>query len=120
MAKLNHVALQVTDIDASMRFYLSKGMKLHWQPNDDSVYLSFGDGILALHRGKENVFDHFGFTYESKLEVEAEYTRAVLARQPVDLLKTRRDGSYGYYTSDPAGFQLEIMYIPERGQKNGS
>jgi predicted lactoylglutathione lyase len=114
MATLNHVSLIVIDVKASVRYYLARGMKVYWQPDDDNVYLTNGNDVLALHKGRRNHFDHLGFCLESKEEVDKAYTKALLAHEPLSQLQTHRDGSYGFYTKDPAGFSVEIIYIPRR------
>ena len=63
---MRHVALFVTDLEASEAFYVDLfGMDVEWRPDDDNVYLTSGNDNLALHRvlgdGSSGQLDHIGF-----------------------------------------------------------
>ncbi|HEX7767813.1 MAG TPA: VOC family protein, partial [Nitrospira sp.] len=48
---LRHLALRVTDLPTSRRFYEDLlGMKVVWEPDTDNVYFSSGSDNLALHQ----------------------------------------------------------------------
>ncbi|MEK6532699.1 MAG: VOC family protein, partial [Nitrospirota bacterium] len=48
---LRHLALRVTDLPKSRRFYEDLlGMKVVWEPDADNVYFSSGSDNLALHQ----------------------------------------------------------------------
>jgi catechol 2,3-dioxygenase-like lactoylglutathione lyase family enzyme len=50
---LRHVALFVSDYEATEQFYSELfGMEVEWRPDSDNVYLTTGNDNLALHRRK--------------------------------------------------------------------
>lgn len=112
MASLNHVSMQVVDVAASSAFYQSKGMTVCWQPDPDNIYLTSGSDMLALHASSVTRVDHLGFILETKVEVDAWYAASIIEGEFVSPLEVHRDGAYGYYTQDPNGFSLEIIWIP--------
>ena len=79
---LRHLALRVKDVERAKDFYTRVfGMRLVWQPDADSAYLSSGCDNLALHRGDpgdpaRQSLDHLGFVAGTIAEVEAAYTWA--------------------------------------------
>ena len=116
---LRHVALNVVDLDATLRFYVDVlGMQVEWRPDPDNVYLTLGADNLALHRveslaGGRGALDHLGFVVKRPEDVDAwaERLRAAgvaLAAEP----KTHRDGARSLYVRDPAGNLLQLLYHP--------
>ncbi len=97
-------------------------MRIDWQPDEDSAYLTTGSDNLALHRGGEkdnetqdgvSGLDHFGFVVSHADEVEAWALR--LAAQGVkleQLPKEHRDGSRSFYFRDPDGNLIQILFHP--------
>ena len=125
MLGLRHVALNVKDIQVSQPFYEQLfDMKVVWQPDSQSVYLSSGSDNLALHQipgeslpafadHKSQFLDHLGFLFESPAYVDAMYDRAKShGASIVKQLKEHRDGSYSFYISDPDGNVVQILYEP--------
>ena len=115
---MRHVALFVTDLEASEAFYVDLfGMDVEWRPDDDNVYLTSGNDNLALHRvsghGSSVKLDHIGsFTFETS-QVAEWYT--FLARHNVRLLtkpRTHRDGARSFYCLDPSGIKVQVIYHP--------
>jgi len=117
---LRHVALNVTDVSASVEFYSSLfGMRVVWRPDADNAYLSSGYDNLALHRASADAapsgqrLDHLGFIVETTEDVDR--AAEVLAARRIALLRpprTHRDGSRSLYLTDPDGNVIQILYEP--------
>lgn len=116
---LRHLAIRVGDLERAKKFYMEVfGMKLVWQPDADNAYLSSGCDNLALHRG--NVadrdgqrLDHLGFIIPTIADVESAYAWAQSNHLPiVHPLRRHRDASVSFYTRDPDGNVIQILYEP--------
>jgi catechol 2,3-dioxygenase-like lactoylglutathione lyase family enzyme len=114
---LRHLALNVSDPQASKRFYCdSFGMRVVWEPDPDNVYLSSGPDNLALHKSAASgagALDHLGFIVDSPAEVDrlAESFRGRgvrIAAEPRD----HRDGSRSFYCLDPDGLRIQVLFEP--------
>ena len=125
MLGLRHLALNVTDIRVSQKFYEQVfGMKVVWQPDPDNVYLSSGADNLALHQipreklglypNQEGQFlDHLGFLIDSPANVDVIFQRVQAGVVPIiKSLKEHRDGSYSFYIADPDGNVVQVLYEP--------
>lgn len=117
---LRHVALQVHDLEASVRFYTElMGMRIEWNPDPDNYYLTSGNDNLALHRARvapgnsEQRLDHIGFLLDDVDDVDRWHehlaAHAVKIRQPP---KTHRDGARSFYCEDPNGTLVQVIYHP--------
>lgn len=117
---LRHLALNVSDVSASLAFYTTLfGMRVVWQPDPDNVYLSSGCDNLALHRvaaeelqGGQHL-DHFGFLVTCPEDVD--HAAEILTAQQVPIAaapRTHRDGSRSLYCTDPDGNLIQILYEP--------
>lgn len=117
---LRHLALNVSDVSASLAFYTTLfGMRVVWQPDPDTVYLSSGCDNLALHRvsagelqGGQHL-DHFGFLVPRPEDVDQ--AAEILASQKIPIVaapRTHRDGSRSLYCKDPDGNVIQILYEP--------
>lgn len=126
---LRHLALRVTDLSASRRFYEQLlGMRAVWEPDPDNVYFSSGTDNLALHQipkdelaayqpPKGQLLDHMGVILDSPQAVDRMYrelapTIASLGGRIVKEPKQHRDGSYSFYFSDPDGNVIQALYEP--------
>ncbi|WP_240032072.1 VOC family protein [Pseudomethylobacillus aquaticus] len=121
MQGLHHVALFVTDLDASLQFYRDVvGMQEEWQPDPDNIYLSSGADNLALHRlpadadlqGQQRL-DHIGFIMATPEHVDQWHAHLLahgtrIAQAP----RTHRDGARSLYCLDPCGNLVQFIYHP--------
>jgi catechol-2,3-dioxygenase len=99
-------------------------MKIVWQPDTNSVYLSSSTDNLALHQIPLNeiqaypnqdgqFLDHFGFMMDSPESVKALYDQMAEKGIPiVKLPKQHRDGSYSFYLADPDQNTIQVLYEP--------
>lgn len=117
---LRHLALNVVDVAASVKFYSSVfGMQVVWQPDPDNAYLSSGCDNLALHKvttplSKDGQrLDHLGFLVRTPEDVD--HAADVLAVHNVRLRqppRSHRDGSRSLYCFDPDGNVIQVLYEP--------
>jgi catechol 2,3-dioxygenase-like lactoylglutathione lyase family enzyme len=128
---LRHLALKVTDLGRSRRFYEKLfGMRIVWEPDADNVYLSSGGDNLALHQiptselaeyaGQRAQFlDHLGVIMDTpesvdRLFAQVEQYGATIVHQP----KRHRDGSYSFYIADPDRNVVQVLYEPTISKKD--
>ena len=119
---LRHVALFVTDLERSLKFYRDvMGMELEWMPDPDNAYLTSGSDNLALHRRPSAghpgggqpaipVLDHIGFVVS--LPEDVDRWARFLGDAGVDLLmapKTHRDGARSRI---PTGYESRLSTSP--------
>lgn len=122
---MRHLALKVTDLARSRKFYEEFfGMKVVWEPDPENVYLSSGPDNLALHQippadvsryrsAKNQLLDHLGFIMDSPASVDRLLQQAERAGASiVKPAKQHRDGSYSFYMADPDGNVVQVLYEP--------
>ena len=126
---LRHLALRVTDLPTSRRFYEEfLDLKVVWEPDADNVYFSSGSDNLALHQIpreelaayqplKGQLLDHVGVILDTPPAVDRMFTEispkiAQLGGAIVKQPKQHRDGSYSFYFSDPDGNVIQALYEP--------
>ncbi|HEU5408840.1 MAG TPA: VOC family protein [Nitrospira sp.] len=126
---LRHLALRVTDLSRSRRFYEQLlGFQSVWEPDSENVYFSSGIDNLALHQipkdelpsyrpAKAQLLDHIGVILDSPQAVDQMYGEILptieslggrIAKEP----KQHRDGSYSFYFADPDGNLVQALYEP--------
>ena len=100
---INHVALEVGDIDAALEFYGRLfEFDLRGRVGDRMAFIDFGDQFLALSEGREQGPDahrHFGLVVDGKAAV-----RQALEQAGVEILPGR-----GLDFLDPWGNRIEIV-----------
>ena len=126
---LRHLALRVTNLPRSRRFYEHLlGMRVVWEPDQDNVYFTSGSDNLALHQiaaddllsyqpAGPQFLDHVGVILDSPDAVDRMYQAVVQAIESlggtlVKPPKQHRDGSYSFYFSDPDGNVIQAIYEP--------
>jgi catechol 2,3-dioxygenase-like lactoylglutathione lyase family enzyme len=120
---MRHIALKVTDIVRSKKFYQDMlGMEVVWEPDPQNVYLSSGCDNIALHAVSQNSatgaaeqqLDHLGFVVETIEQVkELEQQFKTKGAQIVHPFKIHRDGSASFYCADPDGIVIQMLYEPQ-------
>jgi catechol 2,3-dioxygenase-like lactoylglutathione lyase family enzyme len=118
--RLQHVALNVGELQACERFYRETlGLEVVWRPDADNVYLSNGSDNLALHRDPRarapvaQSLDHIGFAVSDESAVDAWHDH--LAARGVPIVappRTHRDGTRSLYCKDPEGNTVQLLYEP--------
>ena len=99
---LNHVALEVGDIDEALEFY---GAFLNFElrsRREDMAFIDLGDQFIALSKGRRQPRDdgrHFGLVVDDK-----ETVRAALERMGVGIVSERF-----LDFMDPWGNRIEII-----------
>lgn len=98
---INHVALQVDDLEAAVEFYTAL-----FQPTgvdrseDDAAFLEIGDQFLALfERGSREEEAHFGLVVDDK-----EAARRALEAAGVEILPGHRLDFH-----DPSGNRVQVV-----------
>lgn len=124
-----HIALRVTDLPRSRRFYQELfGMQVVWEPDPENLYVSSGTDNLALHQispaeqgqyrpSQGQRLDHIGVILHSAEDVdrlfavvqaEGQALGATVVKPP----RRHRDGSYSFYVADPDGNVVQALFEP--------
>ena len=100
--KLDHVALNVEDIDKSVLWYV-QNLKAHVTYRDSSwAMLEVGDIKIALTQASQHP-PHVAFRVEGDLLFPCKLPE----------IRVHRDGSRYYYQKDPDGNTIEWIRYPE-------
>ena len=99
---LNHIALEVGDIDEALAFY---GRLFEFElrgRSEDMAFIDLGDQFLALQKGRRQPADdgrHFGLVVDDKEAVRRALLEAGIAPLPGRFLDFR----------DPWGNRIEVV-----------
>ncbi|MFL5259146.1 MAG: VOC family protein [Hyphomicrobiales bacterium] len=99
---LNHIALEVGDIDEALAFY---GRLFEFElrgRSEDMAFIDLGDQFLALQKGRRQPADdgrHFGLVVDDKEAVRRALSEAGIAQLPGRFLDFR----------DPWGNRIEVV-----------
>ena len=101
--QINHVALGVTDVSRSRRFYEEHlGLTLRSDNTPNSVFLNVGEhDFLALFRAEKPAMDHYCYTIKNYTAPEA------VKRLEAANLDPRRRGNRVYF-DDPDGLEVQV------------
>ena len=94
--KIDHIALQVNNINESVNYYKEYGASVIHQ-DDTWAFLQFDNIKLALVIEDEHPY-HIAFEVDMLPHTEN--------------VKKHRDGSISYYVKDPSGNTIEIIKYP--------
>lgn len=99
--EVDHVALRVTDIDRSRRWY-EKHLGLETTSCDEgSCFLRCGSDFLALFRGQTAGLDHYAFG------IDGYSAGAAVAKLEAAGLTAKRRGDRVYF-DDPDGLEVQV------------
>ena len=99
---VNHIALEVGDIDEALAFYGRLFAFTLRGKSEDAAFIDLGDQFLALQKGRSQAADdgrHFGLVVDDKEAVRRALTDAGVATVPGRFLDFR----------DPWGNRIEIV-----------
>ncbi|MCW3013730.1 MAG: extradiol dioxygenase [Solirubrobacterales bacterium] len=104
---INHVALEVSDVDAALEWYgRIFAFELRGRAGPNMAFIDMGDQFLALSAPREQSRDddrHFGLVVDDK-----ESVRRALARAGAEIVPTR-----GLRFVDPWGNNVEVVQYDE-------
>ncbi|RMH21281.1 MAG: hypothetical protein D6696_06145 [Acidobacteria bacterium] len=98
---IDHLALRVTDVDRSRRFYERHLGLAATRCSADLCFLDCGDDFLALFRGPRPGLDHFSFAVEGFRPDDA-----VARLEAAGLAPRRRENRV--YFDDPDGLEVQV------------
>jgi catechol 2,3-dioxygenase-like lactoylglutathione lyase family enzyme len=107
MFEMDHVAIQVPDVPAAVKYYVGAFNAQILYADDTWAFLRIGQGKLALVRPEQHP-PHVALRVDMPTLEEA-------ARRQGVRIDTHRDGTAGIYVKDPAGNVLELIYYPPGG-----
>ena len=96
---INHVALEVDDIEQALAFYGRLFDITHVERADGGAFVALGDQFIAMFPPGAGEDRHFGLVVDDK-----EAARRVLAAEAVDLLPTGR-----LDFRDPFGNRVQVV-----------
>jgi catechol 2,3-dioxygenase-like lactoylglutathione lyase family enzyme len=102
---INHVALEVGDVDAALEFYGSL-FEFELRGRVPGVaFLDMGDQFLAVSEGRTQPRDddrHFGLVVDDGAKV-----RSALAEEGVDVIESGGGSGFDFY--DPWGNRIQVV-----------
>jgi len=115
--RMGHVAIQVSDVERSVKFYRDLlGLKLAWKMEDDWTILTCGGDDLALIKKGPDVHHppHFGLRVATSEAVDRAFEQLKDRVKITKGIKDHRDKSRSFYFEDPDGNQVEVIFDPNR------
>ncbi len=112
LADLNHLNLNVRDLERSRRFYCDVlGMRLKWE-REDMLFLRCGETDVGIMQREPVHVDsiHFGFRLGSPAEVDAWAEHLARHQATIEHAPFERDGGRVLFARDPDGYRLEFYY----------
>ena len=103
MFELDHVAVQVTDVPASVTYYVATFGAEVLYADATWAFLRVGQGKLALVRPEQ---------HPPHVALRVDLPTLAAAAREGKTIDTHRDGTRGIYVTDPAGNVLELIYYP--------
>ena len=104
MFELDHVAVQTSDIPATVKFYTEQFGAEVLYADATWAFLKIGQGKLALVRPEQHP-RHLAIRVD-RPSLEAAATKAGKT------INTHRDGTESVYLDDPAGNTIELIHYP--------
>jgi catechol 2,3-dioxygenase-like lactoylglutathione lyase family enzyme len=99
---LNHIALRVANVPRSRDFYIRHlGLEVSRDGGEDSCFLSFDGGFLALFRGDEARMDHYCYSVR---DYDVRTAEAKLKQAGI----TPRVTGNRIYFDDPDGLEVQL------------
>jgi catechol 2,3-dioxygenase-like lactoylglutathione lyase family enzyme len=99
---LNHLALRVTDVPRSRDFYVRHlGLRVTRDGGDNSCFLAFDGGFLALFRGQAAGMDHYCYSVN-------DYEVRAAEQKLKDAGFTPRVVGNRIYFNDPDGLEVQL------------
>ena len=100
---VNHIALRVTDVSRSRKFYEEHlGLTLRSDNSPNSVFMNVGKhDFLALFRADKPAMDHYCYTIKGYTAPDA------VQRLEAAALEPRRRGNRVYF-DDPDGLEVQV------------
>jgi catechol-2,3-dioxygenase len=112
---LQHMALPSKDVLAHQQFYMSY---FGFSPVRGPGFLLNAEGFVLVLDPSENpkmpdAF-HVGFQTSAN-SIRELYHKMVENAVPIDQQLADENGMLSFYCRDPAGIQVEVRHVPERG-----
>lgn len=109
IASINHVSIQVTDIQRSKGFYAGTFGLIDEGSDANTARLASGKCHVSLRRGNPvGIVDHFAFGMNRFNESEV---ATELKRRGAD---PRNEGQFGFHVVDPDGVRVQIIENDQR------
>lgn len=104
---LNHIALDVTDVNRSREWYVKHlGMTVRRQNGEENCFMDCGPHFLALFKSSKAGMNHYCYSIKGYSAADAVKTLEAAGLQP-----TRRENRV--YFPDPDGFTVQVAEAPD-------